>query len=411
MSAAASAALQETPRGRLLAAVAIAAALTPLNSTMIAIALPAISADLQVAAAAVTAWVVTGYLVAVMLCQIPAGTVADRIGYARALDTGRWLFTLGSAAGVLAPSLPVVVAGRLLMAVGGALMVPTAMALLRVAVPAARRPSAFGAMGAVMGTAAALGPALGGSFTARFGWRSLFLINVPLLLASWLLQPRGLSAARPPRRDGGPLIDLHFLRIPVYAAGAGVIALQNLAMYALLFQVPFLYAASAMAGESRLGVVMMAMTATMAVASPLGGRLAESLGARRVVIVGGLTGAMGIASLTQLAMSGSLGSLAFGLLLVGLGLGLSTGPSQAASLSAVDQRHSAMAAALVSMSRYAGGVAGTAILSAALAGGAGGPARHTFALWCFTAAFVLSAACALALPSRLHPQSPIPSPS
>src|SRR3990170_2702858 len=101
--------LATIPRGRLLSAVAIAAGLTPLNSTMIAIALPAITAEFGVAAATVTAWVVTGYLIAVMSCQIPAGTVADRIGYARALNLGRWLFTAGTATGVLASSVWMVV--------------------------------------------------------------------------------------------------------------------------------------------------------------------------------------------------------------------------------------------------------------------------------------------------------------
>jgi MFS family permease len=158
--------------GRLLAAVAIAAALTPLNSTMIAIALPAMSAAFGVAAATITAWVVTGYLVAVMSFQIPAGTVSDRIGYGHALNLGRWLFLAGTAVGVIAPALAFVVTGRLLMAAGGALMVPTAMALIRVTVPPERRPSAFGAMGAVMGTAAALGPAVGGVLTAQFGGRA-----------------------------------------------------------------------------------------------------------------------------------------------------------------------------------------------------------------------------------------------
>jgi MFS family permease len=396
------AALADIPRGRLLGAVAIAAGLTPLNSTMIAIALPSISSDFGVAAAAVTAWVVTGYLVAVMSCQIPAGTAADRIGYARALDLGRWLFTLGTAAGFLAPGVTFVVAGRFLMAAGGALMVPTAMALIRVAVPAERRPSAFGAMGAVMGTAAALGPAVGGFITTHFGWRFLFLVNLPLVIASWLLQPRGLSAARPAPRGRGPLIDLRFLRVPVYAAAAAVIGLQNLGFYALLFQVPFLYQRGAVAGgtrdESRLGLVMMAMTVTMAASSPIGGRIAESIGVRRVVIAGGTAGALGVVVLTQFALSGSLTGLAVGLLLVGLGLGISTGPAQAVALSAVEQTQSAMAAALLAMTRYAGGIAGTAILSIALAGGAASPARHAAALWCFAAALAASAVCSAALP-------------
>ena len=393
---------------RLLAAVAIAAGLTPLNSTMIAVALPAMRTSFNVAAAVVTAWVVTGYLVAVMSLQIPAGTLSDRIGYGRALDLGRWLFLAGTAVGVIAPALAFVVLGRFLMAAGGALMVPTAMALIRVAVPPERRPSAFGAMGAVMGTAAALGPAVGGFLTAQFGWRSLFLVNVPLVAASWLLQPRNTTQDRGTEQARKSLIDLTFLRIPVYAAAAAVIALQNLAMYALLFQIPFLYAATGDTGESRLGLVMMAMTATMAAWSPLGGRIAERVGVRRVIVTGGWCGAAGIALLTQLSAAATLRGLSWRLLLVGFALGLSTGPAQASAMSAVDQRQSAMAAALLAMLRYAGGIAGTAILSVTLGRSGGSPAGHRLALWCFAASFAASALCALVLPSGGRVRSRLP---
>jgi MFS family permease len=397
-------------KGRLLAAVAIAAGLTPLNSTMIAVALPAMRSSFNVAAAMLTAWVVTGYLVAVMSLQIPAGTVSDRIGYERALNLGRWLFLAGTAVGVVAPALAFVVLGRFLMAAGGALMVPTAMALIRVSVAPERRPSAFGAMGAVMGTAAALGPAVGGFLTAQFGWRSLFLVNVPLIAASWLLQPRSASASddTPSHRGTTGLVDLTFLRIPVYAAAAGVIALQNLAMYALLFQIPFLYAATGDSGESRLGLVMMAMTATMAAWSPLGGRIAERVGVRRVIVTGGWCGAAGIALLTQLSAAATLRGLSWRLLIVGFALGLSTGPAQASAMSAVDQRQSAMAAALLAMLRYAGGIAGTAILSVTLGRSGGSAAGHRLALWCFAASFAASALCALVLPSGGRVPSPRP---
>src|SRR5262245_40985731 len=183
---------QASPRG--FAAVGVAAALTPLNSTMIAVALPAISADFQAAPASVTVWVVTAYLIATIVFQMPAGAVADRMGYGPTLSLGRWLFMVGAASATLAPSLWFVIAGRLMMAAGGALMLPTAMALLRVIVPEERRPRAFGAMGALMGGAAAIGPALGGLIMARASWRVLFLVNLPLTLLSWWLQPAGFGS-------------------------------------------------------------------------------------------------------------------------------------------------------------------------------------------------------------------------
>jgi MFS family permease len=433
-------------RGSVLTSAAIGAALTPLNSTMVAVALPALSAEFGAPAASVTVFVVTGYLVATLVLQMPAGSIADRLGYARALTWGRWIFGAGAIAGALAPSLVAVVGGRLLMAAGGALIIPTAMALLRIAVPAERRSRAFGTMGAVMGGAAALGPALGASMTEHFGWRSLFLINLPLLLASWLLQPkvpddRALARARPfdwqgslligvalllvtfatrdaapraywlaiagavafvaliahERRAPAPILNLALFRERGFVAGAGVISTQNLAMYSLLIQVPFLFGGGSGSG-SRLGLAIIAMTFTMAATSPFGGWLVEWIGVKVVVATGGILAALGVMTLAALPVDASARDVGIRLLLVGFGLGLSTGPANASAISAVPQHHSAIASATVSMLRYMGAIAGTVILSFAFAGGRESIARQHVALWIFVGALLMSVALGLLLP-------------
>jgi MFS family permease len=384
-------------RGSVLASAALGAALTPLNSTMVAVALPALGREFGEPAATVTVLVVTGYLIATIVAQLPAGTLADRIGYARALTWGRWMFGCGAAAGVVAPSLLAVVAGRLLMAVGGALIVPTAMALLRVAVPAERRARAFGVMGAVMGGAAAIGPAIGAFMADHFGWRSLFVINLPLLLLSWLLQPPvpDERAANANRRFSW--LGVALFRNRAFAAGAGVIATQNLAMYSLLIQVPFLFGGGA-GTDTGLGVAIIAMTLTMAAISPLGGWLVEWVGVKAVTATGGLIAAAGVIALSALPAAASARQVGTRLLLVGLGLGLSTGPANASAITAVPQEQSAIASATVSMLRYLGAIAGTAVLSVALEPGAGAAARQQAALWVFVAALVVSAVLGATLP-------------
>jgi MFS family permease len=346
-------------------------------------------------------WVVTAYLVATIACQLPAGSIADRLGYARTLTLGRWMFAGGAAAASLAPSLALVITGRLLMAAGGALMVPTAMALLRVAVPAERRPRAFGAMGAVMGGAAALGPAFGGIVIAQMSWRVLFLVNIPLTLLSWLLQPKAFDVAGPTRSERRAhwltsIVDT--LTTRAFAAGASVIALQNFAMYALLVQVPFFFGGDGRG--SSLGLAVMAMTATMALTSPIGGRLAERIGTATIVAAGGIAGAVGIAALVTLPPDAPAVDIGARLLLVGLGLGLSTGPSQAASLSAIDAERSGMAAATLSTLRYLGAIAGTAVLGMTMGAGGQDGSRHQLALWIFASAFAVTAASGIALGSR-----------
>lgn len=359
---------------------------------MVAVALPALSMEFSSPAATVTLFVVTGYLVATIAAQMPAGSVADRVGYARALTWGRWIFGAGAAIGMLAPSLAMVVAGRLLMAVGGALIIPTAMALLRIAVPIERRPRAFGTMGAVMGGAAAVGPAVGAWMTEHFGWRSLFVINVPLLLISWMMQPR-IAEARASGR-GRPAGYLALFRNRPFVVGAGVIATQNLAMYSLLIHVPFLFGGGE-AVDAGLGVAIIAMTFTMAAMSPIGGWLVEWVGVKMIVAAGGLIGAVGVTLLGMLPPDASPRQVGLRLLLVGLGIGLSTGPANAAAISAVPQEQSGVASATVSMFRYFGAIAGSVILSVAF--GDSGAQQH-LALWAFVAALAASAILGITLP-------------
>lgn len=382
-------------RGSVLASAALGAALTPLNSTMVAVALPALSAEFDAPAASVTLLVVTGYLVATIVAQLPAGSVADRVGYSRALTWGRLMFGGGAAVGMLAQSLAAVVAGRLLMAAGGALIIPTAMALLRVSYPVERRARAFGVMGGVMGGAAAIGPALGAWMTDHFGWRSLFLINVPLLVLSWLLQPR-VDDERATGR-GRQFGYLSLLRNRAFMAGAGVVSTQNLAMYSLLIQVPFLFGGSEGA-DAGLGLAIIAMTLTMAATSPLGGWLVEWVGVKAVVAAGGLVGALGVTALSLLPAEASARQVGARLLLVGLGLGLSTGPANASAITAVPQEQSAIASAMLSIMRYVGAIAGTLILSLAFGTGETAVARQHLALWIFVAALLASAVLGATLP-------------
>jgi hypothetical protein len=110
---------------------------------------------------------------------------------------------------------------------------------------------------------------------------------------------------------------------------------------------------------------------------------------------------MGAAGMTALTLldAYSFGSVAGWLLLVGAGIGVSTGPSQASALSAVEPGVSATASAMMSLLRYIGGITGTTILSVALGESATDLARHHVALWVFTAAFLASALCATRLTS------------
>ena len=423
---------------------------------MVAVALPALSAEFGASASSVTLTVVTAYLVATLVSQVPAGSIADRVGYSRALGIGRLLFLTGALAGTAAPSLWIVVVARLVMALGGSLIIPTAMALVRVAVPEDRRARAFGTLGAVLGGAAAIGPAIGAWMSSHFGWRTLFLINVPMVVASYVVQWFGgrdrvagssrraapaafdwlgslligatlvlltfaTRAATPlawwlvaagiaagvllighERRVSAPVLRLSLFAERAFVAGSGVIATQNLAMYSLLLLVPFLFGSSS-GPDPQLGLAIIAMTATMAATSPLGGWLADRFGARAVVVCGGAAGVLGVLGLMRLPVSSGAVAIGLRLLLVGLGLGLSTGPAQAAALKSVHATHSGVGSATVSMLRYLGAVVGTVVIGYAVGNAAEAESRHRVALIIFAVAFALSASLGALLPNRSAP--------
>jgi MFS family permease len=198
-------------------------------------------------------------------------------------------------------------------------------------------------------------------------------------------------------RVPSPVLDLGLFRQIPFVAAAGVIGLQNLAMYSLLILIPFLFGATR---GSSVGVAIMAMTATMALTSPLGGRLAERLGARLLIIVGALIGMAGVVAIERLGSSANPFDVGVRLLLVGLALGLCTGPAQAAGLTAVPAEKSALGSATMSMVRYLGSIAGTVVLGFALAAGGDGAARIDAAFWIFAAAFLASSILGALLPAR-----------
>ena len=135
----------------------------PLNSTMIAVAVPSIARTVDHDPADVTQALVATYLIAAIALQGPGGKLGDRLGHWRVCAFGQAVIGVGAVVGFLAPNLPVLAGSRILMATGGALAVPATVALLRIELPPERRGRAFGMFGAIMASAAALGPIIGGS--------------------------------------------------------------------------------------------------------------------------------------------------------------------------------------------------------------------------------------------------------
>jgi MFS family permease len=367
---------------RRAAGFAIGASTIPLASTMLAVALPRIGGDLGLRPAQLTTWIVGAYLVVAILGSFAGGRVADVVGASRAMRLGLASCAASAIAGSLASSATMLVAARLLMAAGGALLVPACMALLREATPPERRARAFGAMAALMSLAAAIGPVVGGEIAQRYGWRATFAAQALPLLASALLTSGPSSSSRlgpsssrlgpsssrvvaarvvaaravTPRAVASPLTAGSFLRSREFIAGALTIALQNAMTYATLFLVPMLLESRG-ASTAGAGRTLLALTLAMVAGSLLGGRLADRLGARATIVLAALLALGGVAIVREAS------ALVVGLTVLGLGAGLSSGPAQATALAAASAANAASASGALAASRYLGGVAGMIVLA------------------------------------------------
>ncbi|HEY0968255.1 MAG TPA: MFS transporter [Opitutaceae bacterium] len=179
-----------------LAGLALATALSSLGASIAHVALPTLMQVFAVNFSTVQ-WVVLAYLLASTALIVGAGRLGDMLGRRRLLLAGIGLFVAGSLGGGLAPTLGWVIAARALQGLGAAIMLALSMALVGDIASSGRTGAAIGLLGTMSALGTALGPSLGGLLLSGFGWRSLFLVNVPLgLLAAGLLQ-RHLSADRP----------------------------------------------------------------------------------------------------------------------------------------------------------------------------------------------------------------------
>ena len=388
------------PRTAVLAAVALSGTLLPLNSTMIAVALPDIASDTGGGVAA-SSWLVTSYVVAMAALGPFAGRLGDRLGRRRVLLWGLAAFALASAAAGSAPSLGLLVAARLGQAIAGSLVFPNAIALLRDALPEGHRARGFGLLGSAVGAAAAVGPALGGVLVGAWGWRAIFLVNVPVVAAAVVLTLRSLPAGAPapPAASAGGEKSARWdwaqpLRVPAFGAASGAVALSNLAMYGTLLAVPVVLAQRPGWSAADAGLALALLSVAMIALAPFGGRLADRRGHRLPAGTGLTLLTVSTALLAAMGAAPSAAGLGCALLLGGIGLGLANAAVQTAAIEAVAPRHAGVAAGLFSTARYGGSI-GSALLLAALLGGGG---EHTQAFFTITA---LSAAGSALLALRL----------
>jgi EmrB/QacA subfamily drug resistance transporter len=396
-----------------------------LDNTIVNVALPSIGRDLHTQVSGLQ-WTVDAYTLVLASLLLLSGSMGDRLGRKRVFSLGLILFTLGSLLCSLAPNLGSLIAFRMVQAIGGSMLNPVAMSIIRnVFTDARERAQAIGVWGATVGISLALGPVVGGALVESVGWRSIFWINIPVGLTALALTLRFVPESRAPHprrldplgqllvivlfgsltyaiieapsagwlsaqslglfavallalallvryeaRRGEPLIDPRFFRSIPFSS-ASVIAICAFAALAGFLFLNTLYLQE-VRGLSALqaGLCTLPIAAMTLIFAPLSGRLVGRRGPRVSLLTGGLGIAVGAALLTGLGRHTSIPSLVPAYVIFGIGFGTVNPPITNTAVMGMPSAQAGVAAAVASTSRQLGQTLGVAIVGAVAAAGA-----------------------------------------
>lgn len=406
-----------TRRAALVAAIYLGTFMATLDVSIVNVALPRMQLALHTDIAGLQ-WVVDAYALCLSAFMLSAGSIGDRYGRKRSWLTGIAVFTIGSVLCAVAKALPLLLLGRAIQGIAGALLIPGALSILVHAYPDPRdRAHVIGGWTSFSAISLVIGPVLGGVLVELADWPSIFLVNVPIGLLTLGLGYCGIAetshpdhAALDPAGQGLSILWLGALAFGLITAGdagwtapqtvsALIVAAATLCMFLVverraarpllpvdMFRTPafaVMNTASFVIGFSTYSSVfffslffqrvqgwspaaagwrMAPEFVTMALASPLFGRLGRRYGASRVARNG--CGMIGIAMLAMCAVSARTPYWTSGVLLtvLGFGMGLAIPATSAAVMASASPERSGTASATTNMLRQSGMTIGIALL-------------------------------------------------
>ena len=417
----------------ILAICSLSLLIVGLDTTIVNVALPAIHRSFHASLSGLQ-WTIDAYTLVLASLLMLSGSTADRVGRKRVFQLGLALFALGSLLCALAPSLGLLVSARVIQAIGGSMLNPVALSIIRNVFEDPReRARAFGVWGGVVGLSMALGPVLGGALVDSVGWRAVFVVNVPVAVVALVLTALFVPESRAPHarridpvgqglvivalaaltyaiidgpssgwlsarslvlgavslaafaglvlyelRRAEPLIEVRFFRSAPFS-GASVIAVCAFAALGGFLFLNTLYLQD-VRGLSPLhaGLYTLPMAVMTLVLAPLSGRLVGSRGARAPLVIGSLALVASAALLTRLTASTSFAVLIAAYVLFGIGFGFVNPPITNTAVSGMPPSQTGVAAAVASTGRQVGVTLGVAVLGALAGGGAAGAVGRGF---------------------------------
>jgi EmrB/QacA subfamily drug resistance transporter len=415
-----------------LVAVALATFMTYLDNNVTNVAIPTIQRDLHLSIAGLE-WVVSSYILVFAGLLLAGGRLADAFGRRRLFLAGLAVFTLASAAAGLAGSGGVLIGARVVQGLGAALMVPATLAIIVATFEDARERSRAVAIWTAIGAMAlAFGPLIGGFISQHLHWGWIFLINVPIGVATFAV---GLAAVGESRdstagrrldlpglatstvalfaltyalieghdrgwtsagiiaafaaaavagaafaiiesRTAAPMVPISLFRSRTFSGGIGTMMLWAFAIFGIYFFTSLYLQGVLGFSPTRAGLAFLPMALIMAVFAGVSGPVAARIGTHRTVALGLVLNAVGLYLFWRLGAGTGFAALIPGFALFGAGSGLMNVPLTNAVLGAMPPERSGIASALLNNSREVAGLLGITVIGAVLRSRQGVALQH-----------------------------------
>jgi DHA2 family methylenomycin A resistance protein-like MFS transporter len=399
-----------------LAAMSLGFAVVQLDVTIVNTALSVIGASLGGGVSELQ-WVVNAYTIAFAAFILTAGALGDRIGAKRVFMAGFSIFTAASLACALSPNAATLIAARLIQGLGAAILVPNSLALLRHAYADEKsRGRAVSIWAAGASAALTAGPLVGGALVALVGWRTIFLVNLPVgFVGLWLTWRYASETTRLGQREidlpgqaaaivalgalagalieGGargwsdpfvvasfaaaavigalfvwrearatqPMLPLSLFSRRMFALTSLVGLFANVAFYGLIFVLSLYFQNINGLSPFEAGLVFVPMLGAVLPVNLSAPHIAERIGARAAIALGALICALGCLAMLNVEQGTSSSALLVQMVALGAGLGLLVPPLTSTLLGSVEKSRSGIAAGVLNATRQTGSVLGVAL--------------------------------------------------
>ncbi len=400
-------------------AVGFGSLMSALDTSAVNATLPVVRAAFDSPVATVQ-WVVIIYLLVVSGLLLTFGRLGDLRGHRTFYLAGFSVFVAGSFSSAMAPAVAWLVASRGVQALGAAMLYATTPAILTRSFSQTRRGQALGVQAAMTYTGLTLGPSLGGWMASTLGWRSVYLMNVPVGLVGIVLAMRFLPHDPPlargerfdipgaalfaaglvalllglnrgstwgwgspavlglialgalllgsfwlfERRTAMPMLDTSLFSDRGFAAASVSAVLSYMSTSGIGFVLPFYLMQGRGLESTTAGLILIAQPILMAVTAPLSGSLSDRIGPRWPATLGVFTIALGAALLALMGLSVPIGGVMLSLALMGLGSGLFTSPNGSALMGSAPRTRQGIASGVLALSRNVGMTLGVGLTGA-----------------------------------------------